>query len=102
MEKKEKKISILPLLDRVLLQEINVKDTKTASGIIIPESVNAEKGTKKGKVLAVGEGKRIDGELQKPVVKVGQTVLYSWGDEIRVDGEKYIIVGADNILAILH
>lgn len=97
----KKKVSIKPLSDRVLLTEIDQKDTKTASGIIIPESVNSDRDTKRGKVVAVGEGRMLDGILQKPPVKVGDEVLFTWGDEVTVDGKKYTIVGADNITAII-
>jgi chaperonin GroES len=100
--KKDKGVSIKPLSDRVVLKEIELSDTRTASGIIIPDSASDEKDTKKGQVVAVGEGRMIDGKLQKPSVKIGDTVLYSWGDKIIVNGEKFIIVGADNISAIIE
>jgi chaperonin GroES len=96
------KIAIKPLSDRVVLEEISATDSKTASGIIIPESADSDKDTKKGKVVAVGEGRMVDGILHKPQVKVGDTVLYSWGDNVVVNGTKYIIVGADNISAIIN
>lgn len=102
MVQKSEKVSIKPLSDRVLLQEITTKDTKTASGIIIPDSANSEKGAKKGKVIAVGEGRIVDGVLNKPAVKINDVVLYSWGEEITVNNEKYIIVGMDNIMAIIN
>jgi chaperonin GroES len=101
MSKTKSKIPIQPLADRVVLKEILEKDLKTASGIIIPNSANSDKDTKKGEVLAVGVGRLVDGKLQKPEVTVGDRVLYTWGDEMVVGGQKYIIVGSDNILAIL-
>ncbi len=100
MGKITKDVRIVPLLDRVLIEEIETVEDKTASGIILPQGTSDE-GTKKGKVVAVGEGRVIDGKLQKPVVKKGDVVLYTWGDEIKVDGKKYILVGADNVTAII-
>lgn len=95
-------VRVVPLGDRVLLREITREDAKTASGIIIPESANAERDTKKGVVVAVGEGKFVDGEREPVSVKVGQTVIYSWGDQISVDGEKYTIVRDGEISAYLN
>jgi chaperonin GroES len=100
-EKGSQSFPIIPLSDRVILSEIEGGDTKTASGIIIPDSASIDKETKKGLVVAVGEGRLIDGVLQKPAVKIGDKVLYSWGDNIVIEGKKYVIVGADNISAII-
>src|ERR1035437_7231553 len=84
---------IQPLGDRVLLPEIGEKNlTKTASGIYIPETVNSDKETKKGEVVAVGNGRYEDGKLIPVRIKVGDTVVYSWGDKIEIDGEKYVVV----------
>jgi chaperonin GroES len=101
MTKTKKDIKIVPLLDRVLLEEIELDETKTASGIILPQNTSGEGETKRGEVVAVGEGRVVDGNLQKPVVKEGDVVLYMWGEEIKVDGKKYILVGSDNITAII-
>lgn len=95
-------VRVVPLGDRVLLREVTREDAKTASGIIIPESASAERDTKKGVVVAVGEGKIVDGEREPVSVKVGQTVIYSWGDQISVDGEKYTIVRDGEISAVLN
>jgi chaperonin GroES len=96
-----KETKIIPLLDRVLLEEVEDKETTTASGIILPSNTSGDGETKKGKVIAVGEGRLVDGEMQKPVVKEKDIVLYTWGDEIKIDGKKYILVGSDNITAII-
>jgi len=97
------KSKILPLSDRVLIKLLdeNEMNRKTETGIIIPDSVHQEHGAKKGRVVAVGEGKYEDGKLISTKVKAGDIVLFSWGDEIRVDGEEYQIVNESNILAIL-
>ncbi len=95
-------VRVVPLGDRVLLREITREDAKTASGIIIPESANSERDTKQGVVVAVGEGKLVEGKREPVSVKVGQTVLYSWGDLVTVDGAKYTIVRDGDIAAILN
>ena len=95
-------VPIKPLHDRVVLKEIAKGDNKTASGIIIPDSADESKDTKRGEVVAVGVGRLVDGKLEKPAVSVGDRVIYSWGDEVVVQGEKYIIVGSDNISAIIN
>jgi chaperonin GroES len=97
-----KTLKIKPLGDRVLLQEIEEKERKTAGGIFLPEGVNSERDSKKGKVIAVGNGKLIDGKNIPPQVSVGDTVLYSWGDNVKLDGTDYTLVSFDNITAILE
>jgi len=92
---------IVPLGDRVLLEELENVEKTTAAGIILPDTVEGDKETKRGKVVAVGEGQMVDGKLEKPSVKEGDTVLYSWGDPLTVDGKNYVIVGFGNITAII-
>ncbi len=92
---------IKPLGDRVLLLEVEEKTTKTDSGIYIPETSDADKGAKRGEVVAVGEGRYEDGKIIPVKVKVGETVLYSWGDKMEIDGEKYVIVREGEISAVI-
>ena len=95
-------IKVKPLGDRILIKELD-KDTggETKSGIIIPDTVNEDKGSKKGKVIAVGEGKYDDGKLVPMNVKVGDTVLFQWGDMLKIDGEEYYMVSESNVLAVV-
>ena len=98
-----KKVPILPLRDKVVLEEIKEEgNATTASGIIIPESANSDRDTKKGKVVAVGEGRKVDFKLEPVCVKVGQKVIYSWGDHIKIDGKKYVLVSEENISAVIQ
>ena len=87
---------IKPLADRVLI-EPKEAETKTASGIYIPDT--AKEKPQQGTVLAAGPGKK-DEPME---VKVGDAVLYGKyaGTEVTVDGEKYLIVRQSDILAIL-
>jgi len=93
---------IRPLQDRVLIkEESDSKEKKTSSGIIIPVTVNEEKNSKKGEVVAVGAGKYEDGKLVPINVEVGDVVLFQWGDKVKVDDEEYYLVRENEILAII-
>ena len=92
---------IRPLGDRVLLRELKREGGETESGIIIPETVSEDRGAKKGEVVAVGPGKLEDGKVIPMTVKVGDRVLFQWGDKLTIDGEEYEMVAESSILAIL-
>lgn len=101
MSKKEKKSatrSIVPIGDKVLLKNLQEEKT-TSTGIILPDSVDIDKGLKQAKVVAVGEGKYIENNLVKLFVKKGDIVLYSWGETIQFDGEEYVLVRESEISA---
>jgi chaperonin GroES len=95
-------MAIQPLHDRIVV-EAAAKEEKTAGGIILPD--NAQEKPQRGKVLAVGPGKRLDsGQLSAMDVKVGDTVLYSkyGGTEVTVGGTDYIILRADDVLGVIE
>lgn len=102
-EKKTKGVKIQPLFDRVLVKELKEEATErlTASGIILPASVGEDKGAKHGEVIAVGPGKVDDGVRIKPEVRIGDTVLFQWGDMLKIDDEEYYILREENILAVI-
>jgi len=90
------KLNIRPLADRVLI-EPQAAETKTASGIIIPDS--AKEKPQQGKVVAVGNGTK-----DEPMtVKVGDAVLYGKyaGTELKLEGSDYLIMKESDIFAIL-
>ncbi|MSU55529.1 MAG: co-chaperone GroES [Candidatus Taylorbacteria bacterium] len=94
---------ISPLGDRVLIKELEVESVeKTAGGIFIPDTVKEDRGAKKGEVLAVGPGKFDDGRHIPMEVKVGDTVLYQWGDTIKIKDEEYVMVSESNLIAIIR
>ena len=100
--KESKKIQIQPLHDRVLIQEeTESKEKRTASGIIIPVTVGEDKGSKSGKVVAVGPGRHEDGKLIPCSVKAGDRVLFQWGDKVKMGEEEYFVVRESEILAII-
>lgn len=89
-------MNIRPLADRVLVKPAAAEE-KTIGGIIIPDS--AKEKPLKGEVLAVGTGTK-DEEM---VLKPGDTVLYGKyaGTELELDGEKYLIMRQNDVLAII-
>ena len=90
------KLKVQPLADRVLV-EAAAAEEKTAGGIIIPDT--AKETPQRGKVIAVGAGKK-----DEPMtVKVGDTVLYGKyaGTELNVDGNDYLIMRESDIFAII-
>jgi len=97
-----KKLGIKPLFDNVLIKPLEA-ETKTASGIILPDSVKEK--PQMGLVMAVGEGKiGPKGEKHPMVVKVGEKVMYKkWGgSEVKVDREEWTMVSQDDILAVIN
>lgn len=96
------KINIKPLFDNVLIKPLEA-ETKTASGIILPDS--AKEKPQMGEIIAIGEGRVTPkGDKIPVVVKVGQKVMYKkWGgDETKIGTEIYMIVKQEDILAILE
>ena len=95
-------MKLRPLHDRVIVKRIE-SETKTASGIVIPDAA-AEKPDQ-GEVLAVGPGKRNDkGDFVALNIKVGDRVLFGkWsGTEVKIDGEERLIVREDDIFVVLE
>jgi chaperonin GroES len=95
-------MAIQPLHDRIVV-EAAAKEEKSAGGIILPDT--AQEKPQRGKVLAVGPGKRLDsGQLAPIGINAGDVVLYGkyGGTEVKVDGIDYIILRADDVLAVLE
>ena len=93
--------SIKPLFDNVLIKPLD-RETKTPSGIVLPDS--AKEKPQAGEVMAVGTGGLTDDGKKIPiVVKVGQKVMYKkWGgNEIKVEGEEWLLVEQKDILAVI-
>lgn len=95
-------MNIKPLHDKVLLKRVD-EETKTAGGIIIPDT--AKEKPSEGVVEAIGNGFRAeDGKILPMTVKVGDHVLFGkWaGTEIKVNGETHLIIKESDILAIVE
>ncbi|MES2215865.1 MAG: co-chaperone GroES [Patescibacteria group bacterium] len=93
---------IKPTSDRVLIHEsVDDREKKTASGIIIPSGTNEDKNGKRGEVVAVGPGRTEEGKVIAVSVKVGDKVIFQWGDKITIDSDDYYIVRESEILAVI-
>jgi chaperonin GroES len=95
-------MKIRPLYDRIVVQRIEEKET-VRGGIIIPDT--AKEKPQEGKVIAVGKGKLLeDGKVMPLDVQVGQRILFGKyaGNEIKLDGEEYLLMREDEVLGILE
>ncbi len=91
-----------PLHDRVLVKRLD-SDTKSAGGIIIPDT--AQEKPMEGKVMSVGSGTRgEDGKMQKLDVKKGDRILFGkWsGTEVKIDGDDLLIMKESDIMGIIE
>ena len=94
-------MKLVPLGDRVVLKQLEAEET-TKSGIVLPGQ--AQEKPKQAEVIAVGPGGVVEGKEVKMEVAVGNKVIYSKyaGTEVKLDGEEYIIVKQNDILAIVE
>lgn len=94
--------SIKPLGDKVLVKRLEAEE-KTPGGIVLPDT--AKEKPKEGKVIALGDGKTLDsGEKQEFQVKEGDHIIFASyaGTEVEMDGEEYLVMSEDDILAIVE
>src|SRR5678815_4367454 len=94
-------MNVRPLHDRIIVQRLEEGEQKIG-GIIIPDT--AKEKPQQGKVFAVGAGKVKDDGTRQPLdVKDGDTILFGKysGQEIKIDGEDYLIMREDEVLAVL-
>jgi chaperonin GroES len=95
-------MKIRPLADKVLVERVEA-EAKTAGGIVLPDT--AKEKPQRGKVVSVGEGKRLeDGTRQDVQVKKGDLVLFTSyaGTEIKLDGKEYLIMDESDIMAVIE
>ena len=91
-----------PLGDKILVKRVEA-ESKTKHGIFLPDS--AKEKPKRGKILAIGDGKRLDNGERAPFsVKKNDEVLFTSyaGSEIKIDGEELLIMSEDDILAVVE
>jgi chaperonin GroES len=97
-----RKMKLRPLNDRILVKRVE-EETKTKGGIIIPDT--AKEKPAEGKVVAVGTGKVGDDGKKIPLeVKKGDRILFGkyGGQEVKIEGEEYLIMREDDVLCVIE
>ena len=95
-------MNVRPLGEKVLIKRVEAEG-KTAGGIVLPDT--AKEKPKEGKVIALGDGRVLkSGERAKFQIEKGDRVLFSsyGGTEVRIDGEDYLLMSEDDILAVIE
>ena len=95
-------MKVRPLHDRIIVQRLEEAEQRVG-GIIIPDT--AKEKPQQGKVVAAGKGKaKDDGKILPLDVKAGDTILFGKysGQDIKIDGEEYLIMREDEVLAVLE
>ncbi len=95
-------MKVRPLHDRIIVQRLDEGEQRVG-GIIIPDT--AKEKPQQGKVVAAGKGKaKDDGKILPLDVKAGDTILFGKysGQDIKIDGEEYLIMREDEVLAVLE
>ena len=96
-------IKVRPLHDRIIVQRLEDDEEQQVGGIIIPDT--AKEKPQQGKVVAAGKGKvKEDGGILPMDVKDGDTILFGKysGQEIKLDGEEYLIMREDEVLGVVQ
>jgi chaperonin GroES len=94
-------LKLRPLGDRVVVEPLE-QEERTESGLFIPET--AKEKPQRGKIVAIGDGRRDDDGKRIPMdVKVGETILFAkyGGTEVKLDGQKILILKETDILAVV-
>ena len=95
-------MTVVPLNDKIVVKRLEAEE-KTAGGIVLPDT--AKEKPRQGKVLSLGDGKRLDnGKRAGFQVKEGDRVLFTSyaGNEVTIDGEELLIMTEDDILAVVE
>jgi chaperonin GroES len=95
-------MNIRPLHDRIIVERLE-EETKTAGGLIIPDT--AKEKPQQGKVIAVGKGKKTeDGKILPLDVKVGDKILFGKyaGTEIKIEGQEFLMMREDDVLGVVE
>lgn len=95
-------MNVRPLGEKILIKRVEAEG-KTAGGILLPDT--AKEKPREGKIVALGDGRLLkSGERAKFQVAKGDRVLFSsyGGTEVKIDGEEYLLMSEDDILAIIE
>jgi chaperonin GroES len=95
-------IKIRPLSNKLVVSAIE-NESKTAGGIVIPDTADKDKPMR-GKVVAIGTGKYIDGKLQPLQVKVGDEVLFGKyaGTNFKFDSKDYLVMSEEDVMGVIE
>lgn len=96
-------MTLKPIFDNIVVKKISMEE-KTKSGIVLPDTIDKEK-PQQGEVIAVGTGKILDnGTRSQMEVVVGNKVLFRKyaPDEIKIDGEEYLVMTQTDVIAIIE
>jgi len=95
-------VNIRPLADRVVVKARQA-EKKTAGGIVIPDSAEGEKPIE-GEVMAIGNGRYVDGKVQPLQVKVGDKILFGKyaGTNIKLDANEYLVMREEDIMGVIE
>ena len=96
-------MKLRPLADRVVVKPLS-QDEVTKSGIILPDTVEKER-PERGEVITIGSGKLLDNGAFAPMgVKVGDKIVFKKysPDEVKIDGEEYLVISESDIMAVIE
>lgn len=93
---------IRPLSDRIVV-EPKETESKTAGGIVIPDTADKDKPIE-GTVVAIGVGKYVDGKIQPLQLKVGDTILFGKyaGTNVKLSGKEYLVMREEDVMGIVE
>lgn len=101
MAKTATKVNIKPLNDKILVKRVEAEDV-TKGGIVLPDT--AKEKPREGLVVALGQGRLVDdGKRQEFQVKVNDRIIFNSyaGTEVKVEGQEYLIMAEDDVLAVM-
>ncbi len=95
-------LKVRPLYDRLVV-EPEAAESKSVGGIVIPDTADKDKPMK-GKVIAIGTGKYIDGKIHPLQVKIGDEVLFGKyaGTNIKLDNKEFLVMREEDVMGVLE
>lgn len=94
-------LKIRPLSDRIVVEAES--ETKSAGGIVIPDTADKDKPVR-GKVVAIGNGKMVDGKIQPLQVKIGDKVLFGKyaGTVVKLDEKEWLVMREEDVMGVIE
>ena len=93
---------IRPLADRIVVETMEI-ETKTTGGIVIPDTADKDKPIR-GTVVAIGNGKYVDGKIHPLQVKIGDEILFGKysGTNIKLDNKEYLVMREEDVMGVIE